>query len=365
MTVFEFEKAMAIWSAKMGGVGAAFFASYEYKMALSTDLAALPANPTDEDDFFNRHSVPQQLLVQGAHHDSIVAWEHCLSSIRSTSSARYDRMHKGTPYYYIGTAAYLIEDFEKAFFYMDCAVAEDHHIHGANWRDTPAGYFIRLDDSECGANLTGNCRPNQLARVLTSNTKEAVANALQTIASHGGVNLSLQQLHDKLLAPAIDGTDELRSAVMALFTFILEYQSRYRELMFVSSHGGSGESFLLHLFKGALIFETLLKVSAYGPEPGPGTLGNYLGNSSIKERLGLPAEFGGMGICSFDQVIKNVCETEVSTYPFNARAVRAAWGVRNTTGHSLAWKKRPTFNEYEMLFNHLCAAIVLVVDRLF
>jgi len=355
MTVFEFEKAMAIWSAKMGGVGAAFFASHEYQLALSIDLATLPANATTEDEFFSRHSVPQQFLVRGAHHDSIVAWEHCLSSIRSTASARYDSMHKGTPYYFIGTAAYLIEDFEKAFFYMDCAVAEDYHVHGANWRNTPAGYFIRLDDSS----------PNQFARVLTSRTKEAVANALQTTVSRGGVNFSLQQLHDKLLAPAIDGTDELRSAVTALFTFILEYRCRHRELMFASSHGGSGESFLLHLFKGALIFETLLKVSPLRPTSGLGTLNDYLGNPSVKTRLGLPTGFGGMGNISFDKVIEKVREADVRGDQFGERVVRAAWGVRNTTGHSLAWEKRPAPDEYEMLFNHLLAAIVLVIDRLF
>jgi hypothetical protein len=355
MTAFEFEKARAIWSAKMGGGEAAFFESLEYQLALLTDLAALPANPTAEDDFFKRHSVPQQLLVRGAHHESIVAWEHCLTSIRSTASARYDSMHKGTPYYFIGAAAYLIEDFEKAFFYMDCAVAEDRHVHGANWRNTPAGYFIRLDDSN----------PNQFARVLTSRTKRAVDNALQIIASRGAVNLSLQRLHDKLLAPAIDGPDELRSAVTALFTFILEYQSRRRDLMCASSHGGSGEPFLLHLFKGALIFETLLKVSALGQKLGLGTLGDYLCNSNIQTSLGLARGFGGMGNISFDEVIEKVREAEVRGGQFNERAVQAAWGVRNTTGHSLAWKKRPTPDEYEMLFNHLLAAIVLVVDRLF
>jgi len=264
-------------------------------------------------------------------------------------------MHKGTPYYFIGAASYLVDDFEKAFFYMDCAVAEDHHIHGANWRNTPAGYFIRLDDSS----------PNQFARELTSRTKEAVASALGAVASLGGTALSLQQLHDKLLTPAIDGIDELRSAVTALFTFILEYEPRSRQLVFASSHGGSGEPFYLHLFKGSLIFETLLKVSALGQRLVQGTIGTYLGDACIRMKLGLPNRFEGMGNISFDQVIVSVHDAVTHGNPLNERAVRAAWGVRNTTGHSLAWETRPKPDEYKMLFNHLLGALFHTVDCLF
>lgn len=346
---------MAIWMAKVGVVGSAFFASQEYRVALSKDLPVLPAAPASEDEFFTRHSVPQRLLIGGAAQHSIVAWENCLHSVKLTDPQRYERMHKGTPYYFMGVASYLIEDFEKAFFYMDCAVAEDHHIDVTSWRNTPAGYFMRLDDSS----------PNQFARELTSRTKQAVASALKAVTSLGGAVLSLQQLHDKLLTPAIDGTDELRSAVTALFTFILEYEPRSRQLVFASSHGGSGEPFYLHLFKGSLIFETLLKVSRPGQRLAQGTIGTYLGDANIKTMLGLPNQFQGMGNISFNQVIASVHNAVTNRDPFNERAIRAAWGVRNTTGHSLAWQTRPKPDEYEMLFNHLLGALFHTVDRLF
>jgi len=95
--------------------------------------------------------------------------------------------------------------------------------------------------------------------------------------------LSLKELIGKFVQPFAANPSH-RSIVTALWTFILEGKERDRQLSIRSASGGTLEPFLTHLFKGGLIFESILKQSY--PHAG-NTLGSYLNAAATDLNLNM------------------------------------------------------------------------------
>ena len=60
-----------------------------------------------------------------------------LEQAKDFSQAQYQQIHKGTPFYFLGIAAFRCHDYETAAFLMDAALSEDMQNHATN-TDTPA-----------------------------------------------------------------------------------------------------------------------------------------------------------------------------------------------------------------------------------
>ena len=172
----------------------------------------------------------------------------------------------------------------------------------------------------------------------------------------------------KLVNYAMHDEPLLRSAVTAFLSFLLEVKPRMAQLQLAPSVGSS-EPFFLHLFKGGLIFETLLKQSAPGKSlKARGSkcmLGELLTDAAVCAGLGFSGPLSRLGVETFDDVVAHVNAEASSGRAFNECAVRAVWGLRNTTGHNLAWPKRPTNADYQMLFGLAFGALMLVIERLY
>lgn len=342
-------------SLQEGSLSLSFFDSPEYVAAVRQDLQSIPQDPTVENKFFEAHCFINQSIIEGKYEQCATAWRKVLSSIASADPRRYGSIHKGTPYYFISVSAYLAEDFERALFFMDSAVAEDFTNFPSDWHRLPAGLFLQLDDKN----------PEQFAQQLTMKTRRVLEEHLGDYENQTGDSFKLPDLRDRFFKPAITGTHAWRSAATALVTFVLEFETRRYDLTLRSAHGGSNEPFFLHLFKGSLVFETLLKVCPYGSTLDAKTLGDLLADSIIKKELGLPGNFQGMGQKTFSEVIQRVEQSVAESEPLVARAVRATWGIRNTTGHSLSWADTITQGQYQMLFEHLLFSSFRVISRLF
>jgi hypothetical protein len=48
-----------------------------------------------------------------------------LATCKQIDADAYRRIHKGTPFYWLGTAAFLVHDYQTATFLFDAAVSED------------------------------------------------------------------------------------------------------------------------------------------------------------------------------------------------------------------------------------------------
>ncbi|MFA5387433.1 MAG: hypothetical protein WC322_03480 [Candidatus Paceibacterota bacterium] len=70
------------------------------------------------------------------------AYESNLKLIKENFSDKFDKMHKGTPYYFLGWTAFDFRDYERAVFYMDAAISEDIRIDPSNWFERPASQLL-------------------------------------------------------------------------------------------------------------------------------------------------------------------------------------------------------------------------------
>ena len=77
---------------------------------------------------------------------------------------------------------------------------------------------------------------------------------------------------------------EYRSIIPALYVFIAESEHRLFQLKVRSDVGGSIEPFILHLLKGCLVFETLLR-QIYSSHSSSTGLGNILNDAFVKKDL--------------------------------------------------------------------------------
>lgn len=334
----------------------AILRSDEYRDAVQEDFAELPETPCAADTFFGYSQIVKGFGSNPA--TQVWAWERLLRILRDKDPEKYDRIHKGTPFYFLATAAYVGSDFEKALAFMDAAVEEDRRLHGERWRDAPSGLFFRLE-SENQA---------QFARDVVIQVRASIESELAGLVPAGGPKLSLSDVIKRFIEPAIDGSQELRSAVTALFTFVLEFKSRLDDLDLLPS-SGTGELVYIHLFKGALLFETLLKTSEVGRKVSAAkpnaTLGTLLADRNVYQSLGFDAAPQGLGGDTFDEILQVIDGSECRGQPFRTRVVRATWGIRNKTGHSLAWPQKPSPELYEYVFTLIFGAIALVMAQLY
>jgi len=99
---------------------------------------------------------------------------------------------------------------------------------------------------------------------------------------------------------------ELRTIFTSFITFAYEYDSIQRYFKLTDEKYGTGEPFFVHLIKGCIIFESLLKNSETGNSiPGKKTLNDYLKNEDIYTGLGLSSQPEGINarIYLFKQIL--------------------------------------------------------------
>lgn len=231
-------------------------------------LQTIPIDPREEGKFFEdlrffpgRLYFPQTKKVVQPQ-ESLRIYEQILLQITRVDPTRYSRMHKGTPFYLMGWLAYEMKDYEKGVFYMDAALSEDVHNIPSGWMSLPAAAFIFLDDSNLDA----------AAREITIEIRQEVDSQLDRFSKQARTIVDTGALTNRFLKPNAS-EHSYRSIMTALLTFLMEGKDRRAQLQLRSSHGGSLEPFITHLFKGGLIFESLLKkkYNASGI-----TLGKYL-----------------------------------------------------------------------------------------
>jgi hypothetical protein len=329
--------------------------SSTYRDALLEDFRKLPIdNPKLVDQFFSLHAFPFIFAKSPAAH--VEAWEYLLGLIQTEDDARYRQLHKGTPFYFAGMASYLARDFEKALFYMDAALEEDLRLHKDRWFSAPAGKFVLLDSDN----------PEQFARPLVFRTRALFDEVMTTVINLGGRGLSVKTFGSKLVFPAMSNASEKRSAVTGLISFLLEFPSRTKELSLAGTRTSTAEAFFLHLFKGTLLFETLLKTSSLGQgiqRSNPkATIDKFLQDQKIYSAFGFSTAPQGLGGDTFDEVLAAI-KVDATT-DFTQRAIRATWGIRNKVGHSMAWPSRPNLSEYGDVFYLIAGALSATIDSL-
>jgi hypothetical protein len=270
-----------------------------------------------------------------------------LNEVKRSSPADYETP-KGTPFYLLGIAAFHTHDFQTATFLFDAAVSEDlHHYQGEE--DKPALLFMQLEDQN----------QNQAALDIV----KVAANKLQAVIDNytrrdGSEPLTLPDVRKHFLRHILDEKRPfLRTVTTAFISFLLEWD--YRSKLIDLSRAGSREPFFTHLFRGCLLFESLIKMEPTKRVSKRATLDRLLAESCLLDRLRIRKV--AKPPSTFDQIVQSLVPNQcIQT------AIECTYAARNRLAHNFALEV-PTFDgdKYELLANNIAASCLHAISCLY
>lgn len=295
--------------------------------------------------------------VNGNPHIALGQGLDLLNRCRALDEDAYKEIHKGGAFYWLGIASFLLHEYEMATFFFDAAVSED-----MRWGDgikTPAMLFMQLDDEN----------PEQAAKQLTKDAHNRINRWVTDYNSLSGASstpMSIQILRERLFIPSLDPKHSAwRSIATTFISFSLEWDNR-NTLLDIRIEPGTFEPFYIHLFKGCLLFESLLKEN---PSPDQWRLAKGIGNnlgqvlnyystalgSRSKEKLG--EKISG----DLQKILTDLETADNSIFT----AIKLTARLRNTVGHNLGWEDGLTKIEYQKLFMMVASSCIHVIACLY
>jgi hypothetical protein len=207
------------------------------------DFLKIPLN--DADNFFGRWGVGNQTDVPDRPFERFSSYETLLRAIRTADPAKYRQAHKGTPFFFKAWLSFDLRNFEKALFFLDAAISEDVRNH-PDWRNAPGARFLTLD-------------PDNVASRTTAELRQKLEDQLGRFnATSGRAPITVDAWIRHFARPCLTTAGE-RTLLCAFYVFLYESTDRLAELELREGVAdGSIHPVLSHLFRGGLIFETML-----------------------------------------------------------------------------------------------------------
>ena len=241
-----------------------------------------------------------------------------------------------------------MHDYETAAFYIDSAVSED--LKQPTTKDSPALLFFQIDINN----------PNQASHGLVTLLHKEIDAAIANYNTRPNAKkLTFPELQTCFLRVALaPDKGYLRTLVTTFISFCLEWQHRSR-LIELRTEPGTAEPFYIHLFKGCVLFESLLKANTQ-KKPKQTMLGGVL--TELYEELGFALK-PKMNISKFDfpTIIKDIPTDDRSIFT----AVEQTGRIRNTTGHNLNWQVALGRQDYDMLAGYVASSCLHAIACLY
>src|SRR5262249_144771 len=136
--------------------------------SLRVALVNLIPNRQEGDAFFGKFQYVKD-LIEGNYSACLNNGLALLAKCQGLAPEAYETIHKATPYYWLGNAAFQVHDYQTATFFYDAGVSEDLRMGADPVRNpTPALHFIQIEpDPE-----------NQAARPLVKATESRIEKAI-------------------------------------------------------------------------------------------------------------------------------------------------------------------------------------------
>lgn len=330
---------------------------------LLVDFSRLPLPPSVSvidaaglaDKFFEKYGTGNNLAIIDRPFERFHAYELLLGTLAGENRSKYDAIHKGTPYYFLGWTAFQTENYEKGIYYLDQAISED--IRKSNTTDiavirpNPAVNSLLLDPQ------------GQSGAIMAIELRAEMDKVFAEFSRRTGLTLTAQAFTDSFIIGSgrfFDST--FRTILTTLYSFVLEHHTLVTSLNLRSDNGGSLEPFFLHLLKGGLLLESILKLQcAQGVRPQLGPVIRHL-----EQRLGINRQVVLLGQISLQDLTGRLDTLVQNNETYENICFAATYGVRNTTGHNLIWTDifQNGDVEYRRLFSHVIDAILWSIYKL-
>lgn len=331
--------------------------TYQFKHLNEDELDEAFRRAVESDggnEFFNSFEYKKS-LISGNYSGTLNFGMSLLNQCKALNPDGYSDIHKGTAFYWIGMAAYLMNDYQTATFFFDAAVSEDlRRGHNPEEKPSPSLRYILLEGEP-----TDQAAQN-LVKDAQSRTESLISIYNELRANEEDfVPFDISQLRLKFLRPSLDpDQDHWRSLASTLISFILEWNFR-NSLLDVRVEPGTIEPFYIHLFKGCVLFESLLKANPRYPPPGHATrLINVM--QFLREQLGIPNDMT-IGETDFPTILAGIDESDQSI----VNAIEITGRVRNSIGHNLGWRITLGKIEYQKLFTMIAISNLHAINCLY
>jgi hypothetical protein len=237
-----------------------------------------------------------------------------------------------------------LDDYQTAIYFFDAAVTEDLNF-GADpiHNPKPSTKFLMLEGESEG----------QSGKPLTQIAQEKVERALDyyvnTVSKDASIRIMTIDILRKdfiyrcLISKANPG---LRTLVTAFITFITEWDFR-NEHFDLGVGRGTSEPFFLHLFRGCVLFESLLKLNPHQPP---------IGNSLIPRINSLHSLLKTDHIQGNNFALSDVFNEMQKYKKTISEAIKITAIARNTIGHDLGWDANISQDQYRELYLIIAAS---------
>lgn len=269
---------------------------------------------------------------------------------RAENPSDYEVDHKGVPFYSLGFCAFASHDYTSASLYFDAAVSEDLKNFPRDF-SKPSVRFLLLQSE-----LSERTLSSTIVDIISGELKAAI---LVYNGKSGSNFITFEDFQRRFLQVILgDPSAENRTLVTALLSFVAEH--KYRMIQISLLREGSREPFFLHLFRGCVLFESILKYAVAKSSPGisvPPTLGGLLHSQAAA--LGLTQIQTASN--SFEDVLRNL-----TTNMDIEKSINCCAQTRNTLGHNISWSC-PSLSEgnYDKIYNNILSSILHVISRCF
>jgi len=315
-------------------------------------------NYADQDFFFNQFTIIWEDLLRRQHYEGAKEiWDIALSlAFEWESSNKPYRIHKGTPYYFLGVTAILNEELENGFLFMHQALEEDRKTHNSQTPPTAAYFFVTLDFT----------KQAQFFRIKVEEIGRYLSDRIEEYRKIRAGALNISDFKTKFLE-CTDLSEEVFLFVYLLFRLkklILETDNRLKQNVFSS---------LVHakiLFDICLVTEKAVEYK--NPESKKGTKLFFpdeikflsreaslsVGKSTIKK---LNTDFR-------NDFAKTLCDMLTSKYYLKLSKIEEdlaiTYGIRNFGAHRL--EDEPVFyQDMEELAQRLLNGLFFCIEKLF
>ena len=199
----------------------------------------------EHDNFFIMYTpIWQDLLQRQSFSEAEDLWNFALN-ITKRWEDKNSRVHKGTPFYFLGVTQILNGKIDDGFLSMHQAFQEDIETHGTDSPDTPAYSFVILNAEKGG----------QYFRQEVLNSTKYLEERIESYNKSRGGALTLIDFRDKFLK-----NGDLREEVFRYIYYITKMKNLLRVPLFLRNNEFSSLQITKLYFDLCLISE---KVIAY------------------------------------------------------------------------------------------------------
>jgi len=322
----------------------------EYKNAAS--------DPELATKFWNKNNpVPRELLNLGLYH---TLREHLFTLLRlckDIDPVAYDIIHKGHPFFFIGISSFRLRDYQTAISFFDAALSEDLEIEDSKERPTDLFFLLKGDNPKNAAQID--------TKLVQLEVNRSINKYNELISQNNNIKkFDIDKLRDNFISYVLENYNDpgLRTLLTTFITFIAEWE--FRDSNFeLGIKKGTAEPLFMHLFRGCLLFESLL---LRNPKHKPGHKKEDLFNliDNYRECMGLKKDWK---LIHHKEEFKPLEKLLIHMNEFRDTidySILISYWLRNNLGHNIGWKDTIDREAYNKLYLFVSSACLHVINCL-